>query len=51
MKIDNQNNEYIKSKNELIPYPRRMNGSSDTSASFYGIGMPMSLSMESRREC
>jgi len=42
MKIDSQNNEYIKSKKELIPYPRRMKGSYETTASFSGIFIDIS---------
>jgi hypothetical protein len=42
-KIENQKSEYIKSKNELMPYPRRRNGSSITYSAFSGIGIPISF--------
>ena len=49
IKTANQKSWFIKSKNELIPYPRRINGSSDTSLSFSGIGIAMSSRMASLR--
>lgn len=49
IKMANQKREYIKSKNELIPYPRRINGSSTHSLSFSGISIPISKRMDSLR--
>jgi len=51
IRMENQKSWYIKSKNELIPYPRRINGSSETSLSFYGIGIYMSSRIASLRAC